>query len=556
MNERMQDAAITDQPDRFRSRRDERRRASNELRETRQKLAQGSLIKPEFEYEMLSIFVRNELSAAFTITGLSAIFSLASMFWAPVPQAIIWLFVVIGAKVFQLELCRRFQNTPRDEINLRVWRRRLIASELVSGLAWAGFALVGIGVHGNAIPQLLFSSHVFLFAALIVVLAIRMTFASTVIPILYVGTIPMTLAVVARLLLLNDSFYIALALMAVGVHIYFIFLARGLNSTALAMLEFRAQKDALIAELEEEKSFSDEARRRAETANKAKSRFLATMSHELRTPLNAIMGFSEVMKSEILGPLSNPTYRDYAGNIHDSGRHLLNLINEILDLSRIEAGRYELHEETIRLTDVAEDCFRLLKLRAESKGLSLIEDFDHTLPQVWADQRAIRQICLNLISNALKFTPKGGRVTVAVYQAPDGGQMIAVRDTGPGIPEDEIPKVMQAFGQGSLAHQTAEGGSGLGLPIVKNLIELHGGSFDLRSELRKGTEAIVHLPRKRVLESLPPLQPLGHERHRRNEGAPGSPVASAMQTSSRAPRLVSARPPAHSQPPARIRTMA
>ena len=153
------------------------------------------------------------------------------------------------------------------------------------------------------------------------------------------------------------------------------FLAKGLNSTALAMLEFRAEKDALIAEIEEEKSISDEARRRAEAANIAKSRFLATMSHELRTPLNAILGFSEVMKCELLGPMQNENYKEYAGNIHDSGRHLLQLINEILDLSRIEAGRYELHEEPVRLTDIVEDCLRLLMLRAESKGLQVVLEF-------------------------------------------------------------------------------------------------------------------------------------------------------------------------------------
>jgi two-component system cell cycle sensor histidine kinase PleC len=325
--------------------------------------------------------------------------------------------------------------------------------------------------------------------------------------------------------MMGHPFYWAMASMAVGVHVYFIFLAKGLNSTALAMLEFRAEKDALIAELESEKTISDEARRRAEAANVAKSRFLATMSHELRTPLNAILGFSEVMKSEILGPMENPSYKEYAGNIHDSGRHLLHLINEILDLSRIEAGRYELHEQPVRLIDVAEDCHRLLKLRAESKGLSIVLDLDEQLAQIWVDERAMRQVCLNLLSNALKFTPKGGRITLTVGAAKDGGQILSVKDTGPGIPRDEIPKVLQAFGQGSLAHQIAEGGTGLGLPIVQNLVELHGGNFELRSELRKGTEAIVHLPKKRVLAAMPPLQPLGRERHRQSGGerAPRQP---------------------------------
>jgi len=486
------------------------------LRETREKLAQGTDIKPEFEYELLSMFVRNELGAVATIQVLAIVFSLASMVWAPKLEAIAWLLLVIFSKVALLELCRRFLATPRTEIIVSVWRRRLVLAELVSGFVWAGFALVGLGTADT-------SSHVFIFASLIVVLAIRMTFASTVMPILYAGTIPMTLAVVARLCLLNHPFYWAMASMAIGVHVYFIFLAKGLNSTALAMLEFRAEKDALIAELENEKSISDEARHRAESANIAKSRFLATMSHELRTPLNAILGFSEVMKDEVMGAMQNKSYKEYSGNIHSSGQHLLNLINEILDLSRIEAGRYELHEESVRLTDIAEDCYRLLKLRAESKGLDIILEFEDRLPAIWIDERAVRQICLNLLSNALKFTPKGGCIFLRVGSTSDGGQIMIVKDTGPGIPKDEIPKVMQAFGQGSLAHQTAEGGTGLGLPIVQSLVELHGGSFELRSELRKGTEAIVRLPRQRVLQAMPPLQPLGRERHRPLQGNPSPP---------------------------------
>ena len=211
-------------------------------------------------------------------------------------------------------------------------------------------------------------------------------FAATIPAILYAGTIPMIVAVVVRLLLLNNPFYLALASMAVGIYLYFLFLARGLRSTSVSMLEYRGEKDALIAELEEQKSVSDEARRRAEAANMAKTRFLATMSHELRTPLNAILGFSEVMKTELLGPMENPTYREYAGDILESGRHLLHLINEILDLTRIEAGRYELHEEPVRLAEVADECGRLLKLRAESKGLQITDEFEPDLPVVWADQ--------------------------------------------------------------------------------------------------------------------------------------------------------------------------
>ena len=141
-------------------------------------------------------------------------------------------------------------------------------------------------------------------------------------------------------------------------------------------------------------------------------------------------------------------------------------------------------------------------------------DLDQTLPMIWADERALRQICLNLLSNALKFTPKGGRITVRVYRDSLGGQTLSIRDTGPGIPREEIPRIMQAFGQGSLAPENAEGGTGLGLPIVKSLVELHEGVFELRSELRKGTEVLVSLPRQRVMEALAPLPPLGQERHR------------------------------------------
>jgi two-component system, cell cycle sensor histidine kinase PleC len=219
------------------------------IKELRARLTQGTVLKPEFEYELLSMFVRNELSARVTIPLLAVIFSLASMFWAPVIQASAWLATVISMKFFMIAACRKFQSQPRGEIRVDKWLRVFFWLEFASGVAWGGMAVVGLGTADT-------TSHVFILASLIVLLAIRMTFASAVMPILYVGTIPMTIAVVGRLVLQGHPFYLAMAAMAVGLHVYFVFLAKGLNSTALAMLEFRAEKDALIAEIEEEKSIS------------------------------------------------------------------------------------------------------------------------------------------------------------------------------------------------------------------------------------------------------------------------------------------------------------
>ncbi len=191
------------------------------------------------------------------------------------------------------------------------------------------------------------------------------------------------------------------------------------------------------------------------------------------------------MKNEVFGSHSSASYREYSTDIHDSGLHLLNLINEILDLSRIEAGRYELNEEALQLAYVVEESRHMMILRARAKNQTFRELIDPTLPRLWADERALRQIVLNVLSNAVKFTPAGGRDHHQGRLDLVGGPVCQRQGYRPGIPEEEIPTVMSSFGRGSLAIKTAEQGSGLGLPIVKGLVDLHGGGFQLKSRPRR-----------------------------------------------------------------------
>jgi two-component system cell cycle sensor histidine kinase PleC len=235
---------------------------------------------------------------------------------------------------------------------------------------------------------------------------------------------------------------------------------------------------------------------RAEGANKAKSEFLANMSHELRTPLNAINGFSEIMVSEMFGPLGDERYKGYSRDILNSGQHLLALINDILDMSKIEAGKMALKFEPLSLLDVTEDAVRLVQNRADSAGLALTIDFPY-LPEIEADYRAVKQVLLNLLSNAIKFTPRGGRVTVRAEGRldPTGERIrVSVQDTGIGIAEDDLARLAQPFEQVESQHSKTTQGTGLGLALTKSLVEMHGGSLDMQSAPGEGTMVSFSLP--------------------------------------------------------------
>ncbi|CAO3377046.1 sensor histidine kinase [Azospirillum argentinense] len=242
----------------------------------------------------------------------------------------------------------------------------------------------------------------------------------------------------------------------------------------------------------------DEARRAAERANRAKTAFFACMSHEIRTPLNAMMGFAELLEQEVLGPIANPLYRDYARDIAESGRHLMDLINDLLDLSKAEAGRLELAESLVDVPRVAVGGARLLSDRAGRAGVGIETDLPPDLPPLRADERKLRQMLLNLLSNAVKFTPPDGVVTLNGRVAADGTLCLSVHDTGIGMTADELEKALEPWGQIDSALGRNHIGTGLGLPLTKRLVELHGGRLDIDTAPDRGTTMTLVFPAERV----------------------------------------------------------
>ena len=274
----------------------------------------------------------------------------------------------------------------------------------------------------------------------------------------------------------------------------------GHHRTIRDSLRLRFERSELIEQLRT-------ARDAAEQASQAKSLFLANMSHELRTPLNAVLGFSEMIKLGMTGKKSEERQVEYAGLIHDSGSHLLDLINDILDLSKAEAGKLDLYEEKFNIRPLVESSIRLLAPAAEKAGIEVVGPPKKAGdPVLLADERMLRQILLNLLSNAMKFTPEGGRVVVSYEVAGNGEFSLSIADTGVGLTPRQLEMAMQPFVQVDEGYSKSAQGTGLGLPLTRKLTELHGGRLEMRSSPGKGTTAVVHLPAERLAAKKTPRQ--------------------------------------------------
>jgi two-component system cell cycle sensor histidine kinase PleC len=410
--------------------------------------------------------------------------------WVAAPLLALWFsFVVIGGAPLGI-VAFRFPRQSVEELRRWPWVPVAGLAYMLFTASWSSFGVMfwRAGDDQNNLLILLLLGCTLAGNAALVGASRQLTIN---------GFVVYGASVVGLPLVTGGVLFDSISVMALVFVAYMAFMSRQIYATARDMLVLRHDKDDLIEALAKSKAQSEKALKRAEAANRAKSEFLANMSHELRTPLNAIIGFSEMIHSRAFA--TNPDKNvEYGYIIHQSGHHLLALINDILDLAKIEAGGLSLKDNEFDLAQMLEKCVELMQAKAELSDISLHCEAAAGPIEIRADERAIRQIVLNLLSNALKFTPALGCVRTFVRVEADGQVAFGVTDTGYGIREEDIERVFENFGQGRHDVAMPDKGTGLGLPIIKGLAEAHGGGVVLQSRVGEGTTVTVTLPAERL----------------------------------------------------------
>jgi two-component system cell cycle sensor histidine kinase PleC len=439
--------------------------------------------------DQLALALRNLRPNHYLMPVFAAVICVMFSRWIVAARLEIWFALLVLSVIPLGVVSYGFRRRAPEPSAAKVWVWRATVAYGVFAVGWASMGYFLWAPAGDL-------NHLLIIMLLACTLAGNAALAGASKPLSIAALAIYGTALVVTPLRAGDLLYGGISVLAVVFVFYLGYMASQIYNTARDMLLLRNDKSDLIVALAQAKTESDGARERAEAANRAKSQFLANMSHELRTPLNAILGFSELIESRAFATNAEKHF-EYAGMIHDSGQHLLTLINDILDLARIEAGSLVLQETEVDLAILIADVVRLLTHRAETSGSRLRVETAADLPNLFADERALKQILLNLVSNAVKFTPEGGTVDVFAELEPGGGICFGVSDTGIGIAEEDQARVFQNFGQGRHDVAITDKGTGLGLPIAKGLAEAHGADIALHSRVGHGTRVTVSIPPER-----------------------------------------------------------